>query len=187
MKTWRTNGSDALAVSPRYRLSVGTLRQPRQVWPSSATIASIIFSNCRALLALVRQENHADAILARVRQLKTQTGAGVFEKSVRHLHQDAGAVAGILLAAASAAVIEIFQYRERLLDDFVRFFAFDINDETDAAGIMLEARIVETLFFRPTRLIHRVTLHEITKHSTLKNDAIPIERFALEGFAQTYR
>ena len=108
----------------------------------------MIFSKRTALLTVIRQENHANAVIARLRQLKTQSGAGLFEKNVRHLHQDAGAVTGVFFAAAGAAVIEILQYRERLLDDLVRFLAFDINDETDAAGIMLKARIVKTLFFR---------------------------------------
>ncbi len=106
------------------------------------------FFELPALLAVIRARKSCQRHIARLRQLKTQAGAGLFEKSVRHLHQDAGAVTGVFLAAAGAAVIEVLQYRERLLDDLVRFFTLDIDDEADAAGIMLKARIVETLFFR---------------------------------------
>ena len=76
-----------------------------------------------------------------------------------NLHENAGAVAAVFLATASAAMIEILQDHERLLDDFVRLFALDIDDKADAAGIVFETRIVKALFGRQTRLSHRFTLH----------------------------
>jgi hypothetical protein len=38
---------------------------------------------------------------------------------VRNLHQDAGAITGIFLAATGATMIKILQHRERLLDDLM--------------------------------------------------------------------
>ena len=67
---------------------------------------------------------------------------------MRHLQQNAGAVAGVFFAAARAAVIEILQHRQRLLDDLVGLFTFDMNDEADAAGVVLETRIIKPLFRR---------------------------------------
>jgi hypothetical protein len=61
---------------------------------------------------------------------------------MRHLQQDTRAVAGIDFATARAAVFEVEQNLERLLDDGVRLFAFDIDDEADAARFVLEARII---------------------------------------------
>jgi len=77
---------------------------------------------------------------------------------MRHLHQYARAVTGVFLAAASAAVIEILQDRQGLLDDFVRFYAFDVDDEPDAASIMLETRIIQTLLWGQTGFTHASTL-----------------------------
>ena len=45
-------------------------------------------------------------------------------------------------------MVEIDQDLQAALDDVVRFSPFDIGDETDAAGIMLVARIVEVPVFR---------------------------------------
>ena len=70
------------------------------------------------------------------------------EKRVRHLHEDAGAVAGVLLAAAGAAVLQVEQDLERLADDVVRLAVLQVDDEADAAGIVLVARIVQTLLVR---------------------------------------
>src|SRR5687767_6839291 len=65
---------------------------------------------------------------------------------MRDLQQNTSAVAGVFFTAAGAAVIEVFQHRERLLDDLAGFLTFDIDDETDAASIVLEARVVKSLF-----------------------------------------
>ena len=67
---------------------------------------------------------------------------------MRHLHEDAGAVAGVLLAAAGAAVLQVDEDLQRLADDVVRLAVLEIDDEADAAGIVLVARIVQTLLVR---------------------------------------
>ena len=64
------------------------------------------------------------------------------------LQQNAGAVAGVFLTAARAPVIEILQHRERLLDDLVGLFTFDIDNKPNAAGVVLKLRIVEALLRR---------------------------------------
>ena len=42
------------------------------------------------------------------------------KKRVRQLHEDAGAIAGVLLRAAGAAVVEVGEDVDALLDDVVR-------------------------------------------------------------------
>ncbi len=117
------------------------------------------FFKLLALFALVDGKNHAYAIVTGVGQLKPEAGAGVLQKSMGNLHQDPGSVAGVLLATAGAAMVEVLQYRQRLIDDLMGLLALDVDDEPDAASIMLEARIVKPLFLWPSRLIHRTTLH----------------------------
>ena len=77
--------------------------------------------------------------------LKPSLSAFLGEELVRDLHQDAGAVAGARIGADRAAVLEIAEDGERVLDDLVRLAALDVGDEADAAGILVERRIVETL------------------------------------------
>ena len=62
------------------------------------------------------------------------------EELVRDLHQDAGAVAGARIGADRAAVLEVAQDGERVLDQLVRLAALDVGDEADAAGILVERR-----------------------------------------------
>ena len=50
----------------------------------------------------------------------------------------------------SATVVQIHQDLQRVLDDRVRSLAFEINDKANAAGLVLEARVVQPL--RPGRL-----------------------------------
>jgi hypothetical protein len=62
---------------------------------------------------------------------------------VRHLDQDARAVAGQRVATRGAPVHEVPEDLDPLLDDVVRGLTLDVGHETGAAGIVLELRIVE--------------------------------------------
>ena len=95
-----------------------------------------------------RQKDHADAVAARPGQVDFHFAAGLLQKRVGYLHQNARAVSGVRLGTARTAVLEVAQHLERLLDDGVRFFALDVDDKADAARIMLEARIVKPLLGR---------------------------------------
>ncbi|OIQ78883.1 hypothetical protein GALL_394070 [mine drainage metagenome] len=94
---------------------------------------------------LARQEDHADAVLARRRQL--DAGGGHFGAVVRvgDLQQDAGAVAHQLVGADRAAMVEVLQDQQPVAHDVVRLHALDMGDETDAAGVVLPARAIQAL------------------------------------------
>src|SRR5262249_53463027 len=144
MNICRITGSTERAVAPRWRSSVGTSRQPRNRWPSSTTIVwnSV---DLVALEIVARQEREAGAVLRRGRQHDAEARARLAEELVGHLQEDAGAVAGVGLAPAGAAVKEVDEDLQRLAHDGVRLSPLDVDDETDAAGVVLVARIVETL------------------------------------------
>ena len=146
MNTWRTNGSDALAVSPSMELSVGTLRAPRYTWPSACTTRANTSSILRRCVALRGMKMLPAAYMAGLGQVDARVFLRhLLEEGMRHLQQDAGAVAGVDLAAAGAAMIEVLEDLDALLDDGVRFAALDVHDEADAAGVMLELRVIEAL------------------------------------------
>ena len=67
---------------------------------------------------------------------------------MRHLHQDSRSVAGIGLATARAAMVQVAENLEGLLDDLMGLFSFDVHHEADATGFMLEPGIVQALFGR---------------------------------------
>ena len=74
-----------------------------------------------------------------------RTAAHASQEPVRHLHQDAGAVAGVLLAAAGAAVLEVQQDLEPVLDDARGLAPLEIDHEADAAGVVLVSGVVKSL------------------------------------------
>ena len=65
------------------------------------------------------------------------------EEPIGHLDEDARAVTGIGFATTGATVQQVEEDLHPLLDDPVRLPAFDVDDEADAAGVVLVARIVE--------------------------------------------
>ena len=102
---------------------------------------------------IVRHEHVADRVVAGLGQMDAEFFGLADEELVRHLHQDAGAVARARVGADRAAMFEIAEDRDRVLDDLVRLAALDVGDEADAAGILLVARI-EQAAARPARVGH---------------------------------
>ena len=97
----------------------------------------------------LRHEQRADRVVAGLRQREAELLGLAREEGVRNLHQDAGAVAGARIGADRAAMLEIAENADRVGDDLMRLLALDVGDEADAAGILLEAGIVEAFGGRP--------------------------------------
>src|SRR6185369_2438991 len=100
------------------------------------------------------QEHHAYAVLPRRRQLHALLRHLVAEVTVRNLDQEARAVGELRVVAHRAAVRQVAQHGEALLDDGVRLLALDVRYEANAAGIVLLGRVVEAL--RPRGVLIQV-------------------------------
>ena len=98
-----------------------------------------------AIVAVARQEHETYAIAARLGQLDVSRLARALEELVRHLQQDAGAVARQWIAARRAAMHQVEQDIETLTDDVVRRLALDVRNEANAAGVVFMAWVVESL------------------------------------------
>jgi hypothetical protein len=72
---------------------------------------------------------------------------------VRWLNCNSRAITGIGFTAAGATMIEIQQKLQGLANDRVRFFSLDIDHKPDAAGVVFELWIVQSLL--PWRLASR--------------------------------
>src|SRR5262249_14977793 len=81
-------------------------------------------------------------------------GGGLGEELVRRLDEDAGAVAGVLLAAAGAAVLQVVEDGQGPAHDGVRPAPLQVDDEADAAGVVLVGRVVEPLPAGRERVAH---------------------------------
>lgn len=69
---------------------------------------------------------------------------------MRDLHQDSGAVARVRLAATGAAMIQVYEHLNALLDNIVGLRALDVHDKADTARVMLKTRIIKALPGRKT-------------------------------------
>ncbi len=67
---------------------------------------------------------------------------------MRYLYKDSCAVAGLRVRTCSAPVHQVLERKDAFPDDIIRLAAFDIADETYAAAVALELRIIEPLFLR---------------------------------------
>ena len=106
------------------------------------------FLQAAPLRDVLGQKHQAAAVFASLRQRDPRLLADVLEESMRHLEQHPRAIAGVGFAAARAAMVEIRQHLERLLQDLVRSTALDIDHETHAAGVVFEPGIVKALLGR---------------------------------------
>ena len=145
MNTCRMNGSHERAVSPSMPLLVGTVRQPSTARPSDCTTCSNFCSTWRRTVGLRGRKMMPLPYWPGRGQRDARLAAHLLVERVRHLQQHAGAVAGVDLAAAGAAVVQVLQHLDRLLEHAVRLATLDVDDEPHAAGVVLVARVVETL------------------------------------------
>jgi hypothetical protein len=93
----------------------------------------------------VGQKEHTDAIFAGWWQFDPAFLGYEFQKLMRRLDENTGAITGVGFATASTAVIQVEQNLKGLLNDCVRLATFDVYHEPDPAGFMLELRVVQPL------------------------------------------
>jgi hypothetical protein len=89
-----------------------------------------------------------DSVAAGLRQLDLELGAFRGKEVVRDLDQDAGAVTRQRIGTHGAAVLQVLEDVEGVLDNRVRLAAFQVGDETDAARVVLAARVEQAARFR---------------------------------------
>ena len=87
-------------------------------------------------------KDHAHAVFACRRQGKAQYLAFPDKKVMGNLHQNTGPVAALLVRAFCAAVIQVLQNLQGIVDNAVGFFPFNIHNKPDTAGVMLKRRVI---------------------------------------------
>ena len=86
---------------------------------------------------LFGQKDHAHAVFARGRQGHTLAGHFFGKVGVGNLNQNARAIAHQRVSPDCAAVVEVLQNQEPLLDDAMRLLALNVGHKAYAAGVML--------------------------------------------------
>ena len=70
---------------------------------------------------------------------------GTSEELVRNLDQDTRAIAQQRIVAGRAAMLEVHQNPQALLDNRMALDVLDVGDKTDATGVAFVNRIVQPL------------------------------------------
>jgi hypothetical protein len=91
------------------------------------------------------EEDHARRVGPGRGQIDGEPLRLLAQKAVGKLDQDAGAIAGLRVAAAGAPVLEVHEHLDALVDQRVGRLAPDVRDEADSAGVVLAGGIVEPL------------------------------------------
>ncbi len=100
------------------------------------------------------EERHADGVVAGGGKVE---GHRLPEQAVGDLQEHARPVAGRLIGAGGAPVVEVLQRGDALGDDLVARLAAEAGDERDATGIVLELVEVEA-FGRPRGHVRQLSL-----------------------------
>ena len=96
-------------------------------------------------LVVLREEQHGHTIVALCRQ-NLAALLGLFTKKVmRNLEQDASAVAGVLLESRAAAVLQVDQNGQRIVQNLVMALTVDIGKRADATCIVVEFGAIKAL------------------------------------------
>ena len=96
-------------------------------------------------LVVLREEQHGHAIVTLCRQNLAALLSLFAEKVMRNLKQDAGTVAGVLLESRTAAVLQVDQNGQRVVQNLVMALAVDIGKRADVTCIVVEFGAIKAL------------------------------------------
>ncbi len=117
---------------------------------------------------LPRQEYHRHTVLPDGRQCNAEFSTRSPKKQVRELDQDAGAVALKRVCARRAAVGQVFEDAQSVLDDRMVLAALDMGNEAQSACVVFARRVIHSLNpGRPGRQCSRCVFHDALTRSEL--------------------
>ncbi len=127
------------------------------------------------LLRIAGKEDQPGPVVPGRGKGEAQAPRLALEEGVRHLDEDAGAVAGVDLAAAGPAVEQVLQHGEGLAHDGVRLPPLHVHDEAHAARVVLVPWIVQALRRRQPwcrQCFSSLTFHATRSRSDLAHRAL---------------
>ena len=89
------------------------------------------------------QENHPNTVFSLSGQRRSGRGGHFAEEGIGHLHQNAGAVAGVGVGTGRAAVAQVIEHLQGFGDDGVGLVALDVGHHADAAGVVFVLRGIQ--------------------------------------------
>ena len=116
-------------------------------------------------MLVLGEEEHADTVFPLVAQADVQLIGHLGEELVADLQHDAHAVAGLALGILTGAVLQTLHDAQGIADRLMALAALDVHHSADAAGIVLELRVIQAKrrgVFR--KLIHCLSHPYLSKY-----------------------
>ena len=116
-------------------------------------------------MLVLGEEEHADTVFPLVAQADVQLVGHLGEELVADLQHDAHAVAGLALGILTSAVLQTLHDAQGIADRLMALAALDVHHSADAAGIVLELRVIQAKrrgVFR--KLIHCLSHPYLSKY-----------------------
>jgi hypothetical protein len=110
---------------------------------------------------ILRKKDHADAVSARLGQLDGAVRALLSKQRIGNLQQDACAVAQQRVIAGGAAMRQVVEDLQALLNNRVAFRALDLGHESHATRVALVGGVIQALPCRKSRVSHVGTSCEL--------------------------
>ena len=87
-------------------------------------------------------------------EIDTEAIAFLSQKCIGNLNEKTGAVTGERVGTNRAPMLQANQNLEPLLDDLVALPVLDMGNKADAAGVVLIARVIQSLPYRRRTPVH---------------------------------
>ena len=120
------------------------LRMHRHLTPAEETESVLLGDDLEHTLRegplqlVLREEKHADTVVALVTELDALHECRLLEEAVADLQEDADAVADLAARVLTGAVLELFYDMQCIVQDARILMAVDVYDAADTAGILGE-------------------------------------------------
>ena len=100
----------------------------------------------RSLQDICREKEHADTVVALIAELNAHGLRCLLKEGVGNLGENTNAVADFPRRVLACTMLQLLHDCERVVQGAVIFVAVDIDNGTDAAGVVLKIWIIEHLF-----------------------------------------
>ena len=118
------------------------------------------------------EEQHADAIFAGGGQVDALFGHLGSEQPIGDLEQHAGSVTCERVGANSAAMGEVGERGQALIDDLPALAPLDVGDEADATRVMVEPGVTEPLVVMLLCLVRHDSSHPARRPTTSREHRV---------------
>ena len=119
-------------------------------------------------------KDHTYAVITCGRQVNAKHFAFTFKELMWNLYQNTGTIPCVLIGTGTTTMFKALQNAQTIVDNIMRFFPLNINNEAHATRILFKLAAVHTIGFQSsliqTLLLYCALLHIHNVHSFISLD-----------------